>query len=454
MNLKKKCLLYFLIAVPIMAGVPALPASSPEEATVYFNAGTEKYLQGRFTESVEDLEKARQLDPGNAKIKDFMTRILLEAATQDHMNHNYRQAMVKLEKAKALSPDNAKVKEMYRLTGTLTGQSQEKGVFRKSLLDDREEKTSASILNGEKKRENLMPEKSGKPVRTERRAPVAVTTTERSVNAREQLSPRQEEKDRRTLITGISASLAMLCLLFCFILIAKLRRLSIRCKSAEEQLRTAETENNRLVIETEKMKERVKYEHQSAEELRRDLKERSRREEERLKAELELKTRQAEERVRSELLSRQPHTASSEEAFLHQQQAKFLEYVDHTAVIDGTLSPALEAARERISMMAENLYEYAPVAAKNFLNKMATNENALIRANVVRALARVACPETVGLLLRLFEDEDYRVKREALKNLKQLRQRLAANEISVPEELHARIEALLDNEKRRGEWIL
>jgi hypothetical protein len=41
-----------------------------------------------------------------------------------------------------------------------------------------------------------------------------------------------------------------------------------------------------------------------------------------------------------------------------------------------------------------------------------------------------------------------------LKNLKQLRQRLAANEISVPEELHARVEALLDNEKRRGEWIL
>jgi hypothetical protein len=235
---------------------------------------------------------------------------------------------------------------------------------------------------------------------------------------------------------------------------SKLRRLSARHGETEEKLRLCAEEKNALVIEIEKMKERVKYEHQAAEQLRKDMKEQSRREEERLKAELELRTKQAEERVRGELLSRRTGTPAPEEAFLHQQQARFIEYVDSSCVIDETLSPALEAARDRISVMAENLYEYAPGAATDFLNKMAANENALIRSNVVRALARIARPETIETLFRLFADADYRVRRETLKNLKQLRQRIVANEIVVPEELQVRITTLLDAEKRRGEWIL
>ena len=42
---------------------------------MYFNAGTEKYLQGNFTESIENLEKAQALDPSNKKIKEFMVKI-------------------------------------------------------------------------------------------------------------------------------------------------------------------------------------------------------------------------------------------------------------------------------------------------------------------------------------------------------------------------------------------
>ncbi len=100
--------------------------ASSDDANIYFNAGTEKYLQGNFTESIENLEKAQALDPGNGKIKEFMVKILLEAGTQNHMTRNYRQAYIYLEKAHKLDPDNPKVTEMFTLTKSLLNPTAEK----------------------------------------------------------------------------------------------------------------------------------------------------------------------------------------------------------------------------------------------------------------------------------------------------------------------------------------
>ena len=74
--------------------------------------------------------------------------------------------------------------------------------------------------------------------------------------------------------------------------------------------------------------------------------------------------------------------------------------------------------------MAQNLYEYAPGTAVDFMTKMARNENPLIRTNIVQALANISKPETLELLFELYDDSDMQVKREVLKNLKLLNQKI------------------------------
>jgi HEAT repeat protein len=104
--------------------------------------------------------------------------------------------------------------------------------------------------------------------------------------------------------------------------------------------------------------------------------------------------------------------------------------------------------------MAENLHDFSPGQALDFLERMIANENPLVRSNVARALARIATPETIAMLFNLYADADYGVKREALKGFKQLHQRIAVNSLKLEPETERKIKTLITEEKSRGEWII
>ena len=92
-----------------------------------------------------------------------------------------------------------------------------------------------------------------------------------------------------------------------------------------------------------------------------------------------------------------------------------MKYVsDTSAPEEAETDPVLASARERIALMAQNLYEYAPSAAVDFITKMVKNDNPSIRTNIVQALANIAKPETFEMLFELYNDNDLHVKREVL----------------------------------------
>jgi HEAT repeat protein len=169
--------------------------------------------------------------------------------------------------------------------------------------------------------------------------------------------------------------------------------------------------------------------------------------------EVELKSKQIEERVRSERVQG-PKTDINKEAFLHQQQAKVLEYLGDTSHVKDITSPTLDAMRERIALMALNLYEYSPPSAVNFLINMIQNVNPLIRMNVVLALVYIAKKDTLDMLITLYEDDDPRVKREVIKNMKKILQKISTGELNIDEESKNKINKIVQEERTKGEWIL
>ena len=457
--MEQKYFKLFLVLMCLSLAAARARASS-DDADVYFNAGTEKYLQGNFTESIENLEKAQSLDPKNKKINEFMVKILLEAATQNHMTRNYRQAMVYLEKAKKLDPENPKVLELYQLTHGLLNPEAEKTVS--TERNDRIQK------NAVVRRDDRITEEAAEARQRTAARQSAVTVRKDTVAA----SPREErqigggpllfEPGRLKgwhvwmfiavlLFTSFATVILFIMLLFKYREAANYRMQFI---GMEEDLKNAVEGKNSSIIELEKVRESVKYEHQMAENLQKDIKEKEKKDEERLKTEIDSKTREIEERVRAEMRLKIKPDSGQKENFINHQQERFMKYVSDTSTpAEAESDPVLAAARERIALMAQNLYEYAPGAAVDFITKMARSENPAIRTNIVQALANIAKPETFELLFELCGDTDPRVKREVLRNLKALTQKIAAGTISMDATIAEKVKYYLNKEKDRGEWI-
>lgn len=114
-----------LIIVLIFSAVSFNMADSTAE--VYFNAGVEKYLQGDYSNAIDNLEKSTEADPENNATKQFLLKVFIEAATQYSLEHKYSEAMSYLEKAKKAFPADPKIDELYRITkGVLNSYSPEK----------------------------------------------------------------------------------------------------------------------------------------------------------------------------------------------------------------------------------------------------------------------------------------------------------------------------------------
>ncbi|MBN1823699.1 MAG: tetratricopeptide repeat protein [Endomicrobiales bacterium] len=437
------------VSVLLLVLLPYAVFSQSEEAEVYFNAGTEKYLQGNFTEAVENLEKAQALDPKNTKIKELMVKILLEGATQNHISRNYRQAMIYLEKARALDPGNRKVDEMYKLTRELLNPTEEKIIKREKKPD----KIPQGTMDAEKQNKEAVTKQAAKTARQVREKKKAqADSIKKKVKKYEAPGPPAAGKKGHMLSPAvIAAAIALFFLALCLYSVVVISGLKRRISGMKADIRNFKDEKNNLVIELEKFKERLKYEHQMVENLTADIKESNKIQEEHINREIDNYKRHLEMKYRSDMIKKQKPLADE---FMQYHQKTFENVLSETSEPIGESEPALDSARERIALMAQNLYEYAPGAATDFVNRMVKNENPLIRTNIVQALAYIARPETLEILFKMYNDKDLRVKREVLKNLKMLKQKAAAGAIYLKPEALEKVNALLEQEKSKGEWII
>ncbi|MBI2071381.1 MAG: HEAT repeat domain-containing protein [Elusimicrobia bacterium] len=110
-------------------------------------------------------------------------------------------------------------------------------------------------------------------------------------------------------------------------------------------------------------------------------------------------------------------------------------------------------SQQRIVEQAVSLYETFPKEAVKFMGRLAQDNDPIIRANVVAALAAVGDPAMMGLLLELLQDEHHEVKREALKALKLLKSAGRASQ-PLPELDREKIERAIRAELSKGEWVL
>lgn len=457
----KRSITSLLFVLAMTAAVPCVCGAASEEANIYFNAGMEKYLQGAFIESVENLEKAQKLDPANPKIKELMVKILLEAATQNHLNRNYRQAMVFMKKAYDIAPENPKVQEMYHLTQELMTPPPEKTVSREKRSEPKPvAEAAADAARPSAEREPAAAAKREMPQRQPQR-PAAAAARQATVPAERGVIPYISRLNAKVLIILLVWLLASPVVLFLavFILYMKARELSaarLELARLDEESKRLSKERATFQVELEKAREAVKYEHHIAESALKELKDLSKREGDRIRLELDTRTREMEEKVRTEMAQKYRAGAARNDDFLQREQENFMRYSEPESSGAGPgeeTSAGLESTRERIAVMAQNLYEYAPGAAMEFLEKMARNDNPLVRSNVVQALTLIAKPETLEILFRLYQDSDPRVKRESLKRMKQLMQKVNAAVIELAEPIRHRLGNLIDEEKSKGEWI-
>jgi tetratricopeptide (TPR) repeat protein len=416
-------------------------AASKDDASIYFNAGTEKYLQGNISSAVDDLEKAFKIDPENKKIKDFIVKILVEAATQDHMRHNYQQAMKYLEKAKSIDPNNPKVLELYQIT--------------KDVITPEEEANPVPREKKVRKEKPVVEQKSEaaqQPREQKKIEPVKAPVVREHESLPSEVRLPKPVTERKSLFVPLNVGFAALLLWFfgslysLFVFNGKLKRKEIAHNSAEAA-------RNNLLVELEKNKEALKYEHENTERYKKELEKVQSHEYERIKMELDIRTKQIEEKVRNEFMQAHKSDDNNKEAFLHQQQAKVLEFIGDTSQAKDATSPTVEAMRERIALMALNLYEYSPQSAVTFLINMVRNPNPMIRMNVVLSLSTIAKRDTLTILIAMYDDADAKVKREVIKNMKKVMSRVESSEITIDADCSEEIIRILHEERTRGEWI-
>jgi len=427
--MKKLKIVMFLLAgfsVGLLAQTPA------EDSKIYFNAGTEKYLQGDYQAALENLGRALELDAGNTAARQLLIKVAQDGASRQHMNRNYQLAKKYLDYARRYVRDDGRIEDLYKLTMEMLQRSGENNQISPKVSPQKPpapapETTAAQV--GEKKTPTT-------PVvvqKVRERVPVPVVVEKKVL-------------DVQTIIAIVAGFLFLIAIVIIILLVRlknKYWRLINELKSKEESLTQKNTE---LLVQLEKHKERLELQKETINRLNATLKEQEKKEKERLQWEMEKLSR---------VIPDQPLPARIKSAPIPSGHLENLSNsLEMSTMISESSNSALQVARERIANLLYNLYAYSPAAAIDFINKTLESTNPLIRANIIMGLGKIAQPETVKILLHLWKtDSDERVRRETLRMLKELRDKIQLATVSLPEELKQEVKEVIDREKKRGEWI-
>ncbi|MCB4790595.1 MAG: HEAT repeat domain-containing protein [Elusimicrobia bacterium] len=222
---------------------------------------------------------------------------------------------------------------------------------------------------------------------------------------------------------------------------------------AKENSRKIRDERDEFYKGFEKNKELLGYEHNTVEQLRNALSDLKKREFEEMRAELDIRTKYLEQKLRAEMLNKQEGEFNFKETMFKHGQEELSNNIIQGISVEEVTSPAVNALRDWVSLMAVNLYESAPDSVMDFLVKFSNDNNPLIRMNVIPVLDRIASDETVAILLKLYHDTDNRVQREVLKSLLELEKKIVNGEVKLQKDKVDQVNMILKNERSGGEWI-
>ncbi len=455
----------FVFYTAVFTSLAQQPPSS-EEGPIYFNAATEKYIQGDIDAAVVNVQKAIALEPDNKKYLDFASKMLYEGALEAHNTRNYKRAYDMLEKALKYSPSDEKIQNLYKITQEIMTK-----------------KTPSSVSTSDKetpsapdKKENIKPA-----------LPRAETSKNTIISAHRGTLKDSGVNYLIEEITYLKKWIFYLVILCIFIFLAAasgvagifsmIKKIKLQQKFIKEKesvISEIEKQKSSLLVEIEKLREALRYERENSNRLARELKEekniKNEHFKEQLRLGLDIRQKQLEELIKSMKTMRvgtvvgsghSPISSSVTDDTTHLSspdiytgRARILESIGDATYIDENSSTALESIRERIVSQAKELNELSSVAAINFLKEMVTNSNPFIRANILKALSHLPSEWSVDMLISVARtDPVIKVRREAIREIKYLKNAMDSGEIVLEESIRKKVKDFIENTIAEGEWI-
>ncbi|MCS7231827.1 MAG: HEAT repeat domain-containing protein [Elusimicrobiota bacterium] len=429
MNIKINLIFKKLIVLLILFF--SIKLSTEEDVKLLYNAAVEKYIKNDYDKAAEYMEKVYSIDR-QEKYKNFLICILAEAANNAYMKQNYKKAYEYTSKALKYTQDNSKINELHRiLTDILGNQKSSFNVQQKPTLTQTQ----------------LSQETQPKKQQTQKKQPVSETEAKPTQITQQVV---YIEDKRYKILFYSTTSILFFVVIGWFITKIKLQN-KIK-KELQKQIFDLQKENSKLNLELiqiktelEKTKEREQLYKKYLDDYKKDSEEKIK-----LITELQNKFEQIYKNKTLQPVISKPAT----EHIFNQHKTEFINFVSKPpkSVIESEYQ--LELYREKIATMLKTLYEINPDKALSTVIQMVEDKNPFVRANVAYALAEIANDKTVNLLIKLFKnDEDPRVKQEALRKLVNLKNKIENNEVVLSEEIKSYVISIVKEEKLKGEWL-
>ncbi len=449
--IRKFLLIVLFIGLTVLFSEKIVFAEVNPKTEIYFNAGTEQYLNSDFIGAVENLEKALKLTPQNNKIKQFLVKVLLEGGEHYHLRRNYRQALVFLEKAKKLAPENKEVDELYQITqrlvekpAPLTQEVKEEHppspppLTTKPVPKPKPVPSPPSPLEVPK---IIVQEKVVSPFK------VSSTLRSRTEGNSQGEPPLTQIKlsAEKTLIAILVVSLSVLIFVFLSVNYLIFKKLKIAISSLD----------NSLKQKVNQLTEEIKTVNQAQIKFCQGLLNPYLEGEKNRETKLDLRLGKLKMDILDELKKVMPKkkTKSLEQTLLLQQQERILSELRGEKLpvsVDIFLGEpeSLQEARQQMIRAAISLYQFNPELALKTLKEMVASSNPAIRINTILALSEISSSEAVKILLDLITETDDSVKKVLLSVLLQLKEKS-----SLAEDIRQKISSTLKEEKLKKEWI-
>jgi len=457
--------------------LPGLEADTADAASPY-QIGVRAYLNGKDEEAISSLEAAIRLNAADERASRLLLKVYIRAINDSYDKGDKQKARSLVQKAYGRFPSNPEVKLMYSSTQEVRASAR-----RTPAAPERAALPERSAAAPRPDRAPAPPQAEVVPSAPPATRPVTMQTGRRTAAATVP-EPWAYAGGGRISVSypgAAAAAFVSLAVLAALFYPQRSRQTALLLRMDDMRRALAEEEGKNAAIRKEldiwkgfgkqveelellrKTKEQVMYlelEKMKAEEERKFMAELSekRREAERL-ARLELEALTARRSAPAAPVPETSPVAAPEpepppaprfsppkvpRAAAASMEDRILEMMADIA------PPEREAAWERIAMQSAELYAEAPEEAVKFLRTIAGDENPLNRASIAGALAGIAAPETLDILMALYLDPSLEVRREALKRLNMLHKDTG---VRIDEGYRARIAACLNVEKEKGEWV-
>ncbi len=432
--MKKIFLLFFIISNTIFADNNI----KKQDIELYYNVAVEKYVQNDYEKTIEYMEKIYLISQ-EQKYKNFIVKVLYEAANKEYMIRNYSKAFEYLEKSKKYTQTDERINQLkVVLQDLLSKQQQEVKMLKSKFVSEQkpEEKVSDDI-----KKETKSLEKK-------------VVANPISEKVKPEVVPEKEEKNfsvknnKNIYVWIIIIQLLIFLILSTIIFFIKLtnQKLNNTIKNYEIKISLLEKEkiklqqtNLDLLSKVEKYKENEDLYKKNLDDYKNEIKEKM--------EQINLLQKQL-----IDLTSKPKMVSYGIDNFLQKKHKEIIGYITENPKEEQSEFD-IEASRSRIALMLKNLYELNPSKALESIVNLATNKNPMIRINIVQGLIEIATEETFNILLNLYSDPDERVRREVIKRLWILKQKIDNNAIVLNDNIKSKVIEIVQYEKRKGEWI-